>query len=157
MKAAHSFRADAGERAGARRSATVRDKVRYKTDEVLSRGTLGIILWLAALTLTVVVVAAFVLTLLQGSFNDATEGTFFEDSWQSLLRVIDPGTMGGDTGWARLIALLVTIAGIFLASALIGIIATGLDSKIADLQKGRSFVVEAGHTAIVGWSPRIFT
>jgi hypothetical protein len=66
--------------------------------------------------------------------------------------------MGGDTGWpARIVALLVTLAGIFLASALIGIIATGLDNKIDELRKGRSFVVEHGHTAILGWSPRIFT
>ena len=157
MKAAHSFRADASG-AIASRSATMRDKLRYKTDEVLSRGTLGIILWLAALTLTVVLSAAIVLTVLRASFTEDTEGNFLEDAWQSLLRTIDPGTMGGDTGIAgRIVALLVTIAGIFLASALIGIIATGLDSKIADLQKGRSFVVETGHTAIVGWSPRIFT
>ena len=136
------------------RSATWRDTLRYKTDEVLSRGALGIILWLAALTLLVVVVAATVLVVLELRFNDDVERGFFEAAWQSLLRAIDPGTMGGDTEWpARIVALLVTLAGIFLASALIGIIATGLDSKIDDLRKGRSFVVERGHTAILGWSP----
>jgi len=158
MKAALTHSRDTTREGGAvARPVTVRDKLRYKTDEVLSRGTLGIILWLAALTLMVVVVAAVVLALLDLRFNDGTDEGFFEAAWQSLLRVIDPGTMGGDTGWSRVIALLVTVAGIFLASALIGIIATGLDKKIEELQKGRSFVVERGQTAILGWSPRIFT
>jgi hypothetical protein len=127
-------------------------------DEMLSRGTLGIILWLAALTLGFILVTAIVITVLDRRFNDGTQSGMVEATWQSLLRVIDPGTMGGDSGWTvRVIALVITIAGIFLASALIGIIATGLDQKIAELRKGRSFVVEHGHTAILGWSPRLFT
>ncbi len=158
MKAAQTLAREASPRQEAAPRVTVRDRVRYKTDEVLSRGTLGIILWLAALTLMVVVIAATVLAVLRLQFNDGAEEGFLESAWQSLLRAIDPGTMGGDTGWGpRFIALAVTLAGIFLASALIGIIATGLDAKIEELQKGRSFVVEYGHTAILGWSPRIFT
>lgn len=139
-------------------TATWRDHLRYRTDEVLSRGTLGVILWLAALTFGFILITALVLTGLNRRFNGETESGLIEAAWQSLLRVIDPGTMSGDRGWAvRLIALVVTIAGIFLASALIGIIATGLDQKIEQLRKGRSFVVETGHTAILGWSPRLHT
>lgn len=168
MKAAQTNRPDADQGGGAPaarpkagaagRTVTWRDSLRYRTDEVLARGTLGIILWLAAMTLMVVVIAALALALFQLRFNEDADEGFIEAAWQSLLRVIDPGTMGGDTGWsARVIALLVTLAGIFLASALIGIIATGLENKIEDLRKGRSFVVERAHTAILGWSPRIFT
>jgi voltage-gated potassium channel Kch/K+/H+ antiporter YhaU regulatory subunit KhtT len=53
--------------------------------------------------------------------------------------------------------LLVTAGGIFIVSALIGIITTGLESKLEELRKGRSFVVESNHTLILGWSPKIFT
>jgi voltage-gated potassium channel Kch len=78
--------------------------------------------------------------------------------WQSMLRVVDPGTMADDTGWlSRLLALLVTITGLLLLSALIGIVATGIDQKIEQLRKGRSIVLETGHTVILGWSPRLFT
>lgn len=159
MKAAQHERPVRREPVAAPKGAfTWRDTLRYRADELLSRGTLGIIVWLAAMTLMVVVVAAIVLAAARLRFNDGTDEGFFEAAWQSLLRAIDPGTMGGDTTWpARLIALLVTIAGIFLASALIGIIATGFDAKIEELRKGRSAVVERGHTAILGWSPRIFT
>jgi hypothetical protein len=134
-----------------------RVKLRYRTDEVLSRGTLGILLWLGAIFLAVVVAAALVITILGKAFADDQKG-FIEAAWGSLMRTLDAGTMSGDSGWGlRGAALFVTVAGIFLASALIGIIATGLDQKIGELQKGRSFVVERGHTAILGWSPRLHT
>jgi voltage-gated potassium channel Kch len=105
----------------------------------------------------IVVLAAFVLAIFRVRINDKDVG-FFEAFWQSMLRVLDPGTFAGDNGWGlRVVALLITLTGIFLASALIGIIATAIDHKIEDLRRGRSFVVEFGHTLIVGWSPRIFT
>lgn len=53
--------------------------------------------------------------------------------------------------------LLTTLGGIFIVSALIGIIATGFNTKLEELRKGRSFVIESGHTLILGWSPTIFT
>ena len=109
MKATQAHRRKAGPRApsttepargsAAGRPVTWRDTLSYKTDEILSRGTLGIIVWLAAMTLMVVVVAAVALAVLRLRFNDGTDEGFFEAAWQSLLRVIDPGTMGGDAGW----------------------------------------------------------
>lgn len=79
--------------------------------------------------------------------------------WNSLMRTLDSGTMGGDTGsFGFLLGMLaVTLGGIFIISALIGIINTGLEGKLAQLRKGRSRVVEAGHTVILGWSQEIFT
>jgi voltage-gated potassium channel Kch len=131
--------------------------MRYRSDEVLARGTVGVLLWLGAIFLAVVLATALVVTILDQAFSEDQEG-FIEAAWGSLMRTLDAGTMSGDNGWGlRIAALFVTVAGIFLASALIGIIATGLDQKIAELQKGRSFVVEEEHTAILGWSPRLFT
>src|SRR6185436_5884187 len=79
--------------------------------------------------------------------------------WNSMMRTLDPGTMGGDSGpFGFLLGMLaVTLFGIFLISALIGIINTGLEGKLADLRKGRSRVVESGHTVILGWSQEVFT
>ena len=52
--------------------------------------------------------------------------------------------------------LAVTAGGILVFSTLIGIIFAGIDEKLAGLRKGRSFVVERGHTVIYGWSPEVF-
>ena len=137
--------------------ATRVQRFRYRMDTAFSRGPMAVIVWLASMTAAIIVLAALILAMFRVRVNDADVG-FIEAFWQSLLRVIDPGTMGGDNGWAlRIVALLVTVSGIFLASALIGIIAAAIDTKIQDLRRGRSFVVEYGHTLILGWSPRIFT
>src|SRR6266511_2784736 len=139
------------------RKVTVGDRIRYRVDNAFSRGTRVVILWLAAVTATIVLSAALLLTIFGARVNDSKHVGALEAFWQSLLRVIDPGTMAGDNGWLlRFVALFVTLSGIFLASSLIGIIATGLDQRINELRKGRSFVVEQGHTLILGWSPRLF-
>ena len=76
-----------------------------------------------------------------------------------LMRTLDPGTMGGDEGSrAFLLAMLtVTLGGIFIVSILIGILTTGIEGKLEQLRKGRSFVAETGHTVVLGWSSQIFT
>ncbi len=74
------------------------------------------------------------------------------------MRTLDAGTMGGDTGWPfRIVMLLVTLGGIFVISALIGVLNTGLDAKLEELRKGRSRVIESNHTVILGWSQQIFS
>ena len=139
------------------RKVTLGDRLRYRVDNAFSRGTRVVILWLAAITAAIVVAAAVILTVFRTAVNEDKHVGALEAFWQSLLRVIDPGTMASDNGWLlRIVALLVTLSGIFIASTLIGIIATGLDQKITELRKGRSFVVEEGHTLVLGWSPRLF-
>jgi len=136
---------------------TLIQKFRYRMDNAFSQGPMAVIAWLAMLTLTIIFVSAFLLALFRARINDKNVG-FVEAFWQSLLRILDTGTMAGDNGWElRVVALTVTLCGIFLAGALIGIIVATIDRRIEELQRGRSFVVEDGHSLILGWSPRIFT
>jgi voltage-gated potassium channel Kch len=138
---------------GDRRSFPWRARVRYRIDETFARGTAPLMLWLAVVTLAVVLLAAAVLALLDTAVTDDRRGDFLEAFWASLLRTLDPGTMGGDAGWDfRLVSLLVTIAGIFVVSTLIGLIATGLDQKLTSLREGRGLVTESGHTLIIGFT-----
>jgi voltage-gated potassium channel Kch len=77
----------------------------------------------------------------------------------SAMRAMDAGTVAGDTGsWSfRLTMLAITIGGIFVVSTLIGVLTSGIEGKLDELRKGRSFVVEEGHTVILGWSSQVFT
>jgi voltage-gated potassium channel Kch len=78
--------------------------------------------------------------------------------WQSLLRTMDPGVVAGDNGWQlRLLMMIVTIGGIFIVSILIGTITSGLESRLAELRKGRSRVIEQGFTLILGWSSKVYS
>jgi voltage-gated potassium channel Kch len=84
--------------------------------------------------------------------------SFIEAMWVSLVRTLDPGVIGADVAPGfRIVGLLVTLGGIFIVSTLIGLLATGISTKLDELRKGRSFVLEEGHTLILGWSPKILT
>jgi ion channel POLLUX/CASTOR len=132
-------------------------KLRYKFDNLMSKGTIALIGWLGLLSLLLVTIGAIILTLSGFSQDDAESIGFIEAAWGSLMRTLDPGTMGGDTGWGfRLTMLGVTLGGIFIVSTLIGVLASGISNKLDELRKGHSFVVEKGHTLILGWSEKIF-
>ena len=141
---------------------TLRERLNYIFDNFMSKGTLALIGGLAVLSLIVILLAAAVLTI--GGVVLAPEGStaglsFPEAVWESLMRTLDAGTMGGDVGWGyRLVMfLLPTLGGVFVISTLIGVLTAGVEGKLEELRKGRSRVLENDHTLILGWSPQIFT
>jgi voltage-gated potassium channel Kch len=125
---------------------------------MFSRGSGVLIFWLAILSFLVVLIAAVVLVLLRISPAGEDVLKMSEALWMSLMRTLDPGTMGGDQGWGfRLMMLFVTLGGIFIISALISIISNGLQGRLEALSQGRSRVIENGHTVILGWNDQVFT
>lgn len=137
---------------------TFSKKLRYAFDNTMSRGPVALIIWLAIISLLVIIVAAIIL-LVTGFTQPEQEGlNFIEAAWQSLMRTLDSGTMGGDEGWGfRIVMLMVTIGGIFIVSTLIGVLSSGIEGKLDELRKGRSEVMEQDYTLILGWSSKIFT
>jgi len=138
--------------------ATFSKKIRYKFDNLMSKGPGAMIGLLGILSILVVIVAATIITL----FSVAPEGGepmgFFESIWQSLMRTMDSGTVAGDAGWNfRILAFIVTLGGIFILSTLIGVLSSGIQNKLDSLRKGRSLVIEKDHTLILGWSSKVFT
>lgn len=134
------------------------DRIRYAFDNTMSKGTAALIGWLAVLSVAFIAVVAAIVALLGIAPGDGDSLDFMEAAWLSLMRTLDAGTMGNDEGWPfRLAMLVVTFGGIFVISTLIGVLSNGIDDKVQDLRKGRSRVIEAGHTLILGWSRQIFT
>jgi voltage-gated potassium channel Kch len=140
------------------RKSGVGDRLRYMFDNSMSSGTPALIAWLTAATVLLIVIFAFILTV-TGLGQEGEDRNFFEDLFFNLLHALDPGTVGGDSGsWSWLLTMLaLTLGGLFIVSALIGVLASGIDSKLADLRRGRSIVLEEDHTVILGWSESIFT
>jgi voltage-gated potassium channel Kch len=133
-------------------------KLRYRFDNLMSKGPIAMISLLGILSVLIVVIAGAVISL----FHIAREGEepmgFIESSWQSLMRALDSGAVGGDAGWEfRAVAFVVTLGGIFILSTLIGVLGNGIQNKLEELRKGRSVVIEKNHTLILGWSSKIFT
>jgi voltage-gated potassium channel Kch len=133
-------------------------RIRYRFDTTISRGTVPVIGYLALLTFALVFSAALVLAITGTAINEDEQPGLGEAFWQSLLRILDPGTFSGDNGWfLRVVMLIVTLIGISIAAVLIGLIASGIEQRIEVLRRGRSTVIESGHCLILGWSPRIHT
>ena len=157
----HSLLAIRDDRAeGSMRKITLGDRLRYRFDNTISRGTVALIGWLFVL-LAALVFASSLVVYATGVAPEAGGRRlgFLETLWLSLMRTIDPGGVGGDQGsWPFLLSMLaVTAGGILVFSTLIGVIFAGIDSKLDELRKGRSFVVEKGHTVVYGWSSEVFS
>ncbi|MCE9598903.1 MAG: potassium transporter TrkA [Spirochaetia bacterium] len=140
---------------------TLKHKFKYYFDNMMSKGAIALILYLSLLTLLLILGIAAVDTLagLAPADDKGETPGFGELLWMSLMRTLDPGTMGGDSGsWVFLFSMFtVTIGGIFIVSTLVGILSSGIDQKLEEMRKGKSLVVEKDHTLILGWSENIFT
>lgn len=134
---------------------TLRQRMNYWFDNMMTGGTQVLIFWLVIATL-IMLLGIAVLT----SFTQDVKGIgLLRLFWMGLMRTLDPGTMGGDTGsWPFLFLMLgATIGGIFVVGTLIGVLTNGINNKLDELRKGRSLVVEQDHTVILGWSTQIFS
>ena len=135
-----------------------RQKLQYRFDNLMSRGTPAMVGMLFLFSLVIVALAGAVISIARFTQEDNKILSFGEASWESLMRTLDSGTMGSDTGTGfRVVMLFVTLGGIFVVSALIGVLSNGLEAQMDRLRKGRSQVLETNHTLILGWSPQIFT
>src|SRR5215208_6103116 len=118
------------------RRISLKDRLRYKFDNVMSRGTFALLGILALATL--ILVALGTLAMLLSGFRrvDEEDRSTLDNLWLAGMRALDSGNVGADTGWGfRVIALIVTLGGILIFGALIGILATGINARLAELRK----------------------
>ena len=129
--------------------------MRYRFDNSLSRGIWGVLAWLGLLAVAFFLLIA-VVVVVTGIGPGGEPTTFPEAVWFALTRSLDPGTFSGDEGLGfRLVMLIVTLTGIFLAAAIIGLVSSAIDRRLDNLRRGRSLVVEEGHTLILGMSSKL--
>jgi voltage-gated potassium channel Kch len=135
---------------------TLGERLRYRFDTSMARGPSALIGYLGlAVGVLAVLFGLLVLLLSLGPTENIVHALY-----NALLHVIDAGTVAGDdTTNASFIALqlVLTFGGIIIFSAFIGVLATTVDQRLQELRKGRSAVLERGHTLILGWSDTVFT
>lgn len=142
------------------RRITLADRVRYAFDKTMSKGPVALIGWLGVIALIVTLVTTVFIRLVGIAPVQVSGGRigFAQLSWLSLMHLLDTGTIGVQTGsWPFLaVMFLATLAGLLLVSTLVGIVTTGIQSKLEDLRYGRSIVAEEGHVVFLGWSSQVF-
>jgi Trk K+ transport system NAD-binding subunit len=134
----------------------VKSRLRYWFDNLMSRGTGVVIAALAVVTLLLVVLVAVAIVALGAAGQDS----FGRLLWLALLRLL--GTSENVLGASRpalfLLAMLAgTLGSMLVTSALIGLLSNGIRQRLADLQRGRSPVLERGHVVVLGWSDTVHT
>ena len=135
-------------------------RLRYGFDNLMGRGAGALIGLLSLASLAFITLFAVIVTVF-GLWPESDKGpqpqSFLDTLWGNLIHVMDSGAIGNDSGWGfRAVMLLVTLGGLSLVASLIGIISSAFDSKVEDLRKGKSRVLESDHTLILGWNPQIF-
>ncbi|NBX23133.1 MAG: hypothetical protein EBR52_03270 [Microbacteriaceae bacterium] len=88
------------------------DRLKYSFDKLMSRGLPALIGLLGVVTLIFISLISLVVVIF-GLFPDDQKLDFAEAFWATMLRTLDPGTMGGDTGPGyRIAMLIVTLTGL---------------------------------------------
>ena len=135
-----------------------KEELRYRFDNSMSKGIGSLILLLFIISFFVILLFSILISILNISPSGQVSLGFTETIWMSLMRTLDPGTMGNDEGWSfRIIMFLVTSYGVVMLSTFIGLISNGILTKAVELRKGRSKVLEKNYTLILGWSSKIYS
>jgi len=133
-----------------------KQKFSYWFDNAMSRGLMSLIGLLSLITLVFVSLMTLVVVVLSASPEKGE--SIGELLWVSLMHALDPGTVVGAEGALyRSVMLITTFGGLVFLAGLIGIISGAFDSKVEELRKGRSKVLESDHTLILGWNSRVFS
>ena len=134
---------------------SLREAIRYSFDNIMSKGTLSLIGFLAIIVSILVVIFTIVIWLV----NLIPGQSIGELFWVSIFQIVGAWTLpNADPGQINfLISFLIGLVSIFVTSILIGLIATGINQKVQSLREGKSKVREVNHTIILGWSEIVYT
>lgn len=139
--------------------AGLRERLRYRFENFISRGGMSIFLSLLILFLLCLVAAVLLRWVILLIFPGVDIlGDFFQHVWSLFLAMTDPGNMGVDTeasAWLKVSIIVAGMLGVIIFSMLIAFITTQLESTMWQFRKGRSRVVESGQTLILGWNERV--
>lgn len=136
-----------------KKSGLIKEKVQYKIDRLMEKGTSTMIVSLLVFTLITSCIVGLVATAICGG-NPGVR------IWDSLMHTLDGGTLAGDdlsSVFNIVLMTIMTIFGLCITAVLIGILNNCLESKLYDMRKGTSKVIEKGHVVILGYSYTIFT
>ena len=128
-------------------------KLKFYIDDLLSRGSNSLILWLGFLSVLAVTVAAALVWALDLGPQDSFGGLF----WDLMMRAITPWEIEASMGsFPYLLVLLgITLFGIFVLSILISLLSAIINARVQNVTRGSLPFPFEHHIIILGWSPRL--
>ncbi|MFD9306733.1 NAD-binding lipoprotein [Streptomyces sp. NPDC060048] len=133
---------------------SLRLRLRYRFDHLVSGGTTALIGWLALSCLAVVVPASMVLVWSDRAAPATLSGRLTA-VWVSVGQTLKIGGAVGSPLYVLASVSLALVALLFV-STLVSLITTGINRRIMLLRLGHSTVLETRHTVVLGWSDQVF-
>ncbi|WP_239516159.1 MULTISPECIES: NAD-binding lipoprotein [unclassified Streptomyces] len=133
---------------------SLRLRLRYRFDHLVSGGTAALIGWLALACLAVVVPASTVLVWSDRAAPATLSGRLAA-VWVSVGQTLKIGGALGSPLYVLASVSLALVALLFV-STLVSLITTGINGRIMSLRLGHSTVVETRDTVVLGWSDQVF-
>ena len=133
-------------------------RLRYSIDNFMSRGSSSIFLALLSLFLLGFVIMVMVRAVANILMPDETLSSWLEIPWRVYVAVMEGSAAetDGDSNWAaKLTSILGVLVGLVLFSSMVAFITSVFEAKLDELRRGRSVVLEDGHTLILGFGDRI--
>ena len=126
----------------------LKNRFSYWLDKQMSKGTISIIRLLSFTVISFVIFISVLIMLFK------LRDTFFSAFWDSFATIINAWMPSSDDGEVGYIILntFTAVVGLLFTSILIGVISSGIEEKIEELRKGNSYVLEKGHTVILGYN-----
>ncbi|KAH7298873.1 hypothetical protein KP509_25G062400 [Ceratopteris richardii] len=81
---------------------------------------------------------------------------FMDALWKSWTYVADSGNHADSIGMGpRIVSVGISIGGMLIFALMLGLVSDAISEKVDSLKKGKSEVIESGHTLILGWSDKL--
>ncbi|MET8978026.1 NAD-binding lipoprotein [Streptomyces sp. NPDC004539] len=128
--------------------------MRYLFDRTLARSTGTLLGWLALSCLGVVVPVSALLVWTDPNAPHSLSGRLVQVGRTSA-ETLRLGAANG-APLRMLLSVLLGLIALLCVSTVIGVVTTGLGDRLTELRRGRSRVLEQGHTVVLGWSDQIF-
>jgi ion channel POLLUX/CASTOR len=139
---------------------TFGQKLKYRLDNFISKGSLRILYGLGVFSFVGVIIIAIIALFMK---MDPSKN-IFDFIWMSLMATFQsnsvpflPGQGYEEATGFIVPMILVTILGFIVVSVVIGAITSGIQGKIESLRKGRTLVIEKDHIVVLGWSEQVIT
>jgi len=135
-----------------------KQRLRYKVDNYMSRGSSSIFMALLLTFLIGFLIMVLVRLVANFFFPDNTLSSLYEIPWRVYVAVMEGSAAetDGDSNWlAKLTSIMGVLVGLILFSSMVAFITSVFEAKLDELRRGRSIVLEKDHTLILGFGDRI--
>ena len=133
-------------------------KLKYSFDNFMSKGGFSVFSALMLLFVGAFLLMAIVRFIVNIITPQENLTGVFDQAWQVFLQISDAGAVAEDTEGNilnKITGIVTVFFGLILFSSLVAFITSQFEAKLDELRKGKSNVVEKGHTLLLGFGDRV--